>query len=149
MENRPFYAALRQGSQLGRSEPTIAFKSSQGADFGLVFRHREPEVYERSILNAFGPNRISAYRVIDAVAKEYGFTRDDLIDYGRTKNIVRCRQMAMYAARKLTNMTLPQIGRLLNRDHTTIIHGIEKIEATLTVAEIDMIRRLSWRVGGE
>jgi chromosomal replication initiator protein len=58
----------------------------------------------------------------------------------QSKDIVAARQMAMYLAREETNASLPQIGRALGgRDHTTVLHGYQKIRAQ--VEEDDRLRR--------
>jgi chromosomal replication initiator protein len=50
----------------------------------------------------------------------------------RAQEIVMPRQIAMYLMREETGASLAEIGRALGgRDHTTVIHGIEKIEARL------------------
>jgi hypothetical protein len=70
------------------------------------------------------PNRIKP--VIRTVTKYYGVSLCDLVSRRRGA-LVRPRQMAMFLARTLTECSLPAIGRLLNRDHSTILHGCRKI----------------------
>ena len=58
---------------------------------------------------------------------------DELKSAKRTRNIAYPRQIAMYLCRKLTDLSLPKIGEKFGgRDHTTIIHGFEKISKDLT-----------------
>jgi hypothetical protein len=71
------------------------------------------------------PSRIKP--VISAVAKFYGVSVGDLVSFRRTGDIVRPRQVAMYLAKRLTNHSLPTIGRVLDRDHTTVLHGCRRI----------------------
>ncbi len=74
--------------------------------------------------------KITADEIIATVANYYGLTIDDLIGSRRTRNIAMARQVAMYLARDLTDMSLPQIGQALgDRDHTTVMHGCDKIAA--------------------
>lgn len=74
--------------------------------------------------------KITADEIIATVANYYGLTIDDLTGSRRTRNIAVARQVAMYLARDLTDMSLPQIGQALgDRDHTTIMHGCDKIAA--------------------
>lgn len=69
-------------------------------------------------------------RVLDVVAEAYGMTRHDLVGAGRTKPVVEPRHAAMWLARKLTNHSLPAIGRAIGRrDHTTVLSGIRRIQA--------------------
>jgi chromosomal replication initiator protein len=45
-----------------------------------------------------------------------------------------CRQVAMYLCRELTDLSLPKIGSLFgSRDHTTVIHSIDKVQKMLQV----------------
>ena len=70
--------------------------------------------------------------VIDAVTRYYKVSEKDLIGRQRNRDIVAPRQVAMYLIRQETDGSLVDIGRALGgRDHTTILHGIEKIERSL------------------
>ncbi len=69
-----------------------------------------------------------------AVCAHYGLTYIDMVTHRRTLSVVRPRQVAMYLARNMTPRTLPEIGRVFgDRDHSTILHGIRKIEALIPV----------------
>ena len=63
------------------------------------------------------------------VAEHYNIRLADMIGPKRMRNIARPRQVAMYLAKQLTLRSLPEIGRRFGgRDHTTIMHGVKKIE---------------------
>ncbi|VDC20371.1 chromosomal replication initiator protein DnaA [Pseudogemmobacter humi] len=63
------------------------------------------------------------------VAEHYNVRLSDLIGPKRLRTIARPRQVAMYLAKQLTARSLPEIGRRFGgRDHTTIMHGVRKIE---------------------
>ncbi len=67
------------------------------------------------------------------VAEHYNIRLSDLIGPKRLRNIARPRQVAMYFAKQLTSRSLPEIGRRFGgRDHTTIMHGVRKIEELMT-----------------
>ena len=72
------------------------------------------------------PSRIRP--VISAVAKYYGVPLGDLVSSRRTRDLIRPRHVAMYLAKQLTKHSLPTIGRVLERDHTTVLHGCRQIE---------------------
>ncbi|MGC4193287.1 MAG: chromosomal replication initiator protein DnaA [Thermomicrobiales bacterium] len=80
-------------------------------------------------------NRTGAIRsddVIGAVLAHYRVSEKDLFGRQRKREIVLPRQVAMYLLREETDSSLSEIGAILGRrDHTTVIHGIEKIEALL------------------
>ena len=70
--------------------------------------------------------------VITTVAEKCGVTTEAMRGRNRAQEIVMPRQIAMYLMREETGASLAEIGRALGgRDHTTVIHGIEKIEARL------------------
>lgn len=62
------------------------------------------------------------------VADKYGVKLTDLKGKSRKKEIVNPRQIAMYLSREILNDSLVTIANSFDRDHTTIIHGIEKIQ---------------------
>ena len=65
----------------------------------------------------------------------------------RVRTIARPRQIAMYLAKQLTPRSLPEIGRRFGgRDHTTIMHGVRKIEELMATDsqlndDLQMLRR--------
>ncbi len=67
-----------------------------------------------------------------AVAKEFGVTVDGLRSKSRTKHLTIPRQVAMYLIRDLLGTQLVEIGTAFGgRDHSTVIHSLEKVQATL------------------
>ena len=66
--------------------------------------------------------------IISQVCKFYSMDESDLRGTQRNRNITEARQIAIYLVRKLTNFSLPDIGREFNRDHATVLHAIRKIE---------------------
>lgn len=72
--------------------------------------------------------------VLQAVAKHYGVTPALVRSKDRDKQLVRVRHMAMYMIKKLTNASSTEIAHVLNRaDHSTILHGIAKIQQAIAV----------------
>ena len=82
------------------------------------------------------------------MAEHYNVRLSDMIGPKRTRTIARPRQIAMYLAKSLTTRSLPEIGRRFGgRDHTTIMHGIRKVEElcqtdSQLLEDIDLLRRL-------
>ena len=67
--------------------------------------------------------------IIDEVCKFYNTEPDLLRGQGRTKEISQARQIAMYQIRRMTNLSLKEIGREFdNRDHATVLHAINSVE---------------------
>ena len=69
--------------------------------------------------------------IISQVCKFYSI--DEMVLRGSKKNkgTAEARQVAMYLIRQLTNLSLPDIGREFNRDHSTVLHSIRKVEMEL------------------
>ncbi|MCB1474124.1 MAG: chromosomal replication initiator protein DnaA [Rhodobiaceae bacterium] len=74
------------------------------------------------------------------VSQVYKVSRQDLVSERRTQAVVRPRQIAMYLCKTMTPRSLPDIGkRFGNRDHTTVLHAIRKIEGL--ISKDDLLRR--------
>lgn len=67
--------------------------------------------------------------VIRAVAKYYGVSLTDLLSRRRSRSVAAPRHVAMYLAKELTKYSLPAIGCILDRNHSTLMHGCRKIAA--------------------
>jgi chromosomal replication initiator protein len=75
---------------------------------------------------------VTVESIIQIVADHYNLTNLDIISSRRNKEIAYPRQIAMYLCRTMTDTSLQEIGRLMGgRDHSTILHGIDKITADL------------------
>ena len=71
----------------------------------------------------------SADIIIEEVGKFYNIEAGDIKGQARNKDTVLARQIAMYEIRRMTNLSLKEIGREFDgRDHTTVMHSIERIE---------------------
>jgi chromosomal replication initiator protein len=77
------------------------------------------------------PKTLTPKQILDAVIRFFHVNERDLLGHRRSQDLVRPRQIAMYLARKETQASLPEIGLILGRDHTTILYGIQKIEGQL------------------
>lgn len=90
---------------------------------------------------AFRPHPV--HRIIDLVCITEGVGRIELLSARRTSVLCRARQIGYYLAATMTTYSLPQIGRCIRRDHTTIIHGRDKI---INLRKIDraLNKKLRW-----
>jgi chromosomal replication initiator protein len=71
---------------------------------------------------------LSPEHILDTVALHYNVKVEELVGRDRSREIIMPRQMAMYLVREETDASLPEIGQLIGgRDHTTVMHGCEKI----------------------
>lgn len=83
-------------------------------------------------IEGFEPEPIGSLTILaiqQAVAKEWGVTVDGLRSKTRTKNLTIPRQIAMYLTRELLSTQLVEIGNAFGgRDHSTVIHSLEKVQ---------------------
>jgi chromosomal replication initiator protein len=74
----------------------------------------------------------SAEEIQQRVAESFGISRAELVGSSRAATPLRARQVAIFLTRDLTDLSLPQIGRLYGgRDHTTVINSLRRVEASL------------------
>ena len=82
------------------------------------------------------PKEVTPTLIINVVAEHFGVRPDDISSKKRNSEFVQPRQVVMYLCRELTDVSLNNIAKLLGKkDHTTIIHGINKVEAELSTNE--------------
>ena len=86
----------------------------------------------KDIINPDKPKEITPSLIIEVVAEQFGVSPEDITSKKRNSEFVQPRQVVMYLCRKLTDTSYVNIGKLLGKkDHTTIIHGVNKIEDEL------------------
>ncbi|MBQ7768868.1 MAG: chromosomal replication initiator protein DnaA [Oscillospiraceae bacterium] len=76
--------------------------------------------------------------VISQVCKFYSVDEATLRGTQRNRGTVEARQVAVYLMRKLTNLSSPEIGEVLNRDHATILYSVKQVEQKLAKNDTDM-----------
>lgn len=80
------------------------------------------------LLDGAEPVNVTVDKIFSAVYRRYNIKREDIVSARRTKEIAAARHVTVYLIRTVTDMSLPNIGKLLNRDHSTIIASLEAIE---------------------
>lgn len=126
------YAALNIKSNIreleGAVNKIIAYST-------LVEKEITVELAEDALKELISPNEekeITPKYIIELVAEHYNIKPEDIISKKRSREIAFPRQIVMYLCRKLTDCSLQNIGKILgNRDHTTVMHGSDKITQDL------------------
>jgi len=95
--------------------------------------NKSPSVYEcKRILKDFiiyNNKLINVESIQNTVAAHFNLGIQEMLSPRRSRSLARPRQIAMYLAKQYTTNSLPDIGRKFsNRDHTTVIHAVKKIE---------------------
>lgn len=101
------------------------------AHASLLRREITLEVAQECLADILRTNdrKISIDDIQRKVAEHYNIRLADMMGPKRARNVARPRQIAMYLSKQLTSRSLPEIGRRFGgRDHTTIMHGVRKIE---------------------
>lgn len=109
----------------------------------LVFQDMENRTVSleqaQSMLQGMMNNKkkgVTVKKIVSLVAEFYNVTGEDLIKQSRRQEFVKPRQIAMFLARQELSSSFPSIGEFFGgRDHTTVMHAVEKIQNMLTEKE--------------
>lgn len=145
----------RRPSEIGCTGGTLFFLADRGLAYvdrlpcnGMPARHysiseRGREVLSE-LLNPTPFKRITVHEIQEATAAFYEIPLIEMSSQRRGREVAWPRQEAMYLAKKLTPLSLPQIGRLFgDRDHTTVIHAIRAVEKRIAKRWSDTLNALA------
>ena len=108
----------------GALNRVFAFADLTGADITMELAQEALSDLIRS-----ADRKVTIDEIMKRTCEHYNIRQSDMIGPSRARNVARPRQMAMYLCKKLTTRSLPEIGRKFGkRDHTTILHGVRRIE---------------------
>jgi chromosomal replication initiator protein len=131
-DNVAEYIAQKDQSNIRELEGALnkVLALSQITGHALTLQLAMEALTDASIGNRRRP--VTQANVVEAVARHFDVSLRELSGKARNKEIVLPRQVAMYLLREETDSSLVDIGHELgNRDHTTVMHGITKIEREL------------------
>jgi chromosomal replication initiator protein len=77
------------------------------------------------------PVSLTPERVLEVLAKVYGLEPKNIVGKSRAKAITRTRNMGMYLCRRHTEASYASIGKVFNRDHSTVMYGVGQVERGL------------------
>ena len=115
----------------------------------LIGRHITLEVAQDCLADVLreSERKINVEEIQRKVSEHYNIRLSDMISPKRLRTYARPRQIAMFLSKQLTSRSLPEIGRRFGgRDHTTVMHGVKRIEELRAqdgqIAEdLEMLRR--------
>ncbi len=83
--------------------------------------------------------------IMQAVANYYCIPVEQITSNKRSKDTVQPRQVSMYLVRDMLGYSLPEIGKIFSRDHTTVLHAVDKVKAQMkTSSEMnDILKTLT------
>ncbi len=98
----------------------------------IAKEHLKNFIVEPAIKN----NDISIDSIIRKTASYFNIKEYDIKGKSRNKNIILARHISIYLSSKLTSYSLSEIGKMMNgKDHTTIMHSVERIKSLLDTDE--------------
>ena len=101
-----------------------AFSSLVGKEVNIEMTHD----LLRDLLKS-SQRKVNIEQIQKKVSEHFNVKMSDMSSARRSRTVVRPRQIAMYLSKSLTSRSLPEIGRRFgNRDHTTVIHAVKKVE---------------------
>lgn len=77
------------------------------------------------------PNDAMVEKILMHVSKKYGISIDDIKSKKKTDSIANARHISIYIIRRLTDLSLKDIGKIFDRNHSTVISSINKIELNI------------------
>jgi len=101
----------------------------------LTGREMSVDVAQEVLSELWGADEkvITIEHIQRTVSGFFGLKLTDMRARTRTKTVAFPRQIAMYFARQLTHASLTEVGRAFDKDHTTVLHAVMKIEAMIRV----------------
>jgi chromosomal replication initiator protein len=104
----------------------IAFGSLSGRDMSV-------DLAQDVLAGLWGEDEkpITIAHIQEKTSEFFGLRLADMRAKGRTKAVAFPRQVAMYLARQLTHASLAEVGRAFGKDHTTVLHAVDKIQTLL------------------
>lgn len=127
----------------GAFNKIIAFSKLNKVDINLAYA----EEALKDVIYPDKPKEVTPALIIEVVAEHFGVNPEDITSKKRNSEFVLPRQIVMYLCRTLTDTSLSNIGKYLGKkDHTTVMHGIQKITSELETNEdiknkIDVIKK--------
>jgi len=88
------------------------------------------------LLGGTEPLEVTVDKIFTSVYKKYNIKKEDIVGKSRTKEIANARHITVYLIRNITEISHPSIGKLLDRDHSTIISSLEAVEKKMSQSPI-------------
>ena len=80
------------------------------------------------LLGGAEPTSVTVDKIFSAIEKKYDVSKSELTGNSRVKNVAQARHVAIYLIKTITDISYPSIGKLFNRNHSTIISSVDVIE---------------------
>ena len=126
------YIATRLKSNIRQLEGVVKKLKAKNQLYGEKITINIAQKTISEIINNDQPPPLTVEMIIDEVARHFGLSGDDIRSAKRNSNISNARQIAIYAVREITNMSMNLIGEEFGgRDHSTIVYALKQIEKNM------------------
>lgn len=126
------YIATRLKSNIRQLEGVVKKLKAKNQLYGDKITINIAQKTISEILNNDQPPPLTVEMIIDEVAHHFGLTSSDIRSSKRNSNISNARQIAVYAVREITDMSMNNIGEEFGgRDHSTIVYALKQIEKNM------------------
>lgn len=130
---------------------TIRELTSKGDQVALTvalatFIDPESPLVQRHVVENLSLPQTRALLAIDRAAEHFKITRDDVLGTSKVRHIVDARAVACYAAHRLLGITCVEVGRVLNKDHTTVLYACGRVgeDARLRRIATELAESIGW-----
>jgi chromosomal replication initiator protein len=83
------------------------------------------------LLGEAEPLSVTIDKIFSAVFRVYGVDKADLVGKNRSRKIALPRHVSIYLIRSITEMSFPNIGKIFDKDHSTIVNSISKVQSLM------------------
>ena len=126
------YIANRLKTNIRQLEGVVKKLKAQSQLYGEKVTINVAQKTISDILNNDQPPPLTVEKIIDEVARTFGVTSEDIRSSKRNSNISNARQIAVYAVREITDLSMNNIGdEFGGRDHSTIVYALKQIEKNM------------------
>ena len=84
------------------------------------------------LLGGAEPISVTVDKIFSAVYKKYDVSKEDIKSKKRPKNITWARQVAIYMIREITELSFPDIGEIVDKDHSSVIYSYNLVSKKIT-----------------
>ena len=126
------YIAQSVNSNIRELEGSLVRVNAQAELLGTVMTLEMAQEALAKLLPSREARKVTPELIVAQVAAQFGVSEEDLYSKRRSREIANARQVAMYLIRSLTQLSTTAVGTVFGgRDHTTVMHGCEKVEESM------------------
>ena len=114
----------------GAVKKLVAIKFLEGNEITL----ERAKSIMTELLGGAEPTSVTIDKIFAAIEKKYDVSRQELTGNSRVKNVAQARHVAIYLIKTITDISYPSIGKLFNRNHSTIMSSVEVIEKKISTS---------------